>query len=413
MMRQARADQGGAITLLVAINLVLLASLASFYSTRSVLLDRLASHNQIQTEQTRWAAEAALAWARAELARQYAAPLTDAALWQNTAPSLAAPCPAGYTGPRWQCRLMPVPPHPALNDQALQVVAVRELLTSPHVTELHASASQAGQKSAQQVRASVFLPTLAPAPIGASTAALVLNGCTSAAAGAAVSVCPTSPSGTSCSGPTTGEAVRSFWLADKDGDGLISATERSQCLALLPEHLPAQGTVTGPAVATARLPCNALAWRHVLGAISPEQLKAWSDAQERNGLSAQSQPARSIYWVDSAATWTQSLGQASAPVLLVFSATACAQRCPSMASGVRIFGTVLLQTQCQDERARAWRAGQIEGQLVVESGLPDLQGPSRIQARSFSPAAYQLAWPAGMDTGQVQRVPGSWREGGP
>ena len=99
------------------------------------------------------------------------------------------------------------------------------------------------------------------------------------------------------------------------------------------------------------------------------------------------------------------------PVLLVFSAQACSVRCPSIASGVRILGTVVLQTQCQDDKARAWRAGNIEGQLVVESGLPDLQSGSHIQARTYSPAAYQLTWPVGMDASQVQRVAGSWREG--
>ena len=48
--------QGGAISLLVAISLGLLASLASFYSARSVLVDRLASHNQRQAAQARLAA---------------------------------------------------------------------------------------------------------------------------------------------------------------------------------------------------------------------------------------------------------------------------------------------------------------------------------------------------------------------
>lgn len=76
-------------------------------------------------------------------------------------------------------------------------------------------------------------------------------------------------------------------------------------------------------------------------------------------------------------------------------------------------GTVVLQTQCQDARAKAWHAGHIEGQLVVESGLPNLKSGSLVQARSFDPTAYQLAWPEGMDASQVQRVAGSWRSGPP
>jgi hypothetical protein len=78
---------------------------------------------------------------------------------------------------------------------------------------------------------------------------------------------------------------------------------------------------------------------------------------------------------------------------------------------VRILGTVVLQTQCQDEKVRGWQAGVVEGQVVVESGLPDLQSGSLLQARAYAPSAYQLAWPAGMDASQVQRVAGSWREG--
>jgi Tfp pilus assembly protein PilX len=411
MKPSARLGQSGAITLLVAITLVMLASLASFYSARSVLLDRLASNQQGHATQSRLSAEAALAWSRAELARQYTASQQTSTFWQSAANT---PCPANYTGPRWQCSQLSPPAHPGMSPSVSQVVAVRDLLTSPHVAELHASASQTGQKSRGQVRASIFLPTLAPAPTGASTAALVLNGCTSPAAGAAgtaVRVCPLSQSGQSCSGTPVGHAVQSFWLADLDGDGLISATERSQCLALLPEHLPGSGSLMGPTTSAPRSPCVSAAWKSVLGDISPEQLKAWSDAQERNGLHAQSQPPRSIYWVDSAATWTQSLGLADAPVLLVFSAMACGQRCPSLASGVQIFGTVVLQTQCQDEKARGWRAGRIEGQLVVESGLQDLQSGSHIQARVFTKPAYQLAWPAGMDATRVQAVAGSWREG--
>ncbi len=51
--------QNGAITLLVAIGLVVLASLTSHYSSRSVFMDRLAAENHARTSQSRLAAEAA------------------------------------------------------------------------------------------------------------------------------------------------------------------------------------------------------------------------------------------------------------------------------------------------------------------------------------------------------------------
>jgi type II secretory pathway pseudopilin PulG len=91
-------------------------------------------------------------------------------------------------------------------------------------------------------------------------------------------------------------------------------------------------------------------------------------------------------------------------VLLVFSAQACAQRCPSLALGVRVVGTVVLQTQCQDDKARAWHAGHIEGQLVVESGLPELQSGSRIEARELNP----ISSPTALAPGH-RRAPGTAR----
>jgi len=404
------AVQVGAISLLVAISLGMLASLASFYSARSVLVDRLASHNQSQAAQARLAAEAALAWARAEMQRQHAGSPTPPVWAPGPA---AAPCPAAFSGPRWQCVALLPPAHPGLPDAVVRVMAVRDLISSPHVAQLLASASLKDGTSRAQVQAQVFIPTVAPAPEQPNTAAVVLNGCAAPANGAAVSVCPLSKTSIACSGTATGAAVHSFWLADKNNNGLISTAERRNCLAFGAEHLPAGGTLTGPDTATPRTNCGNQAWSSVLGDITPEQIRAWSEAQSRNGLSTLSQPARSVYWIDSSATWSQSLGTPEAPVMLVFSSQACAQRCPSLAPGVRVVGTVVLQTQCQDDKARAWHAGHIEGQLLVESGLPDLQSGSRIEARELHQSPHRLPWPPGIDARQVQRVPGSWREGEP
>jgi Tfp pilus assembly protein PilX len=355
--------QGGAISLLVAISLGLLASLASFYSARSVLVDRLASHNQRQAAQARLAAEAALAWARAELQRQYATQPMPTVWIAGPTPS---PCPAAYNGPRWQCATLQPPAHPSLPDAQVQVLAVRDLISSPHVAQLLASAELKEGTSQARVQAQIYIPAVAPAPPQPITAAVVLQGCASAGKSAtkvattrmAASVCP-------------------------DSSNTSSSTA-----------------------------CTASAWASVLGDITPQQISAWSEAQASHGLHALSQPARSVYWVDSSTTWTQSLGTPEAPVLLVFSSQACAQRCPALAPGVRVVGTVVLQTQCQDDKARAWHAGHIEGQLVVESGLPELQSGSRIEARELAPSPYRLPWPPDMDARQVQRVPGSWREGG-
>lgn len=356
----AHKRQSGAISLLVAISLVLLASLASFYSARSVLVDRLASHNQSHAAQARLAAEAALAWGRAELQRQHATSPSPA-VWGPGAAT--APCPSAFSTARWQCVALQPPAHPGLPDAVAQVLAVRDLISSPHVTLLLASASLKDGTSRAQVQAQVFVPTLAPAPDPPHPAAVVLNGCALAA----------NPAATGGDTHTTTRVCPG---------GLNTA-------------------------------CSASAWASVLGDTTPEQIRAWSEAQERNGLNALRQPARSVYWVDSPLTWSQSVGTPEFPVLLVFSSQACSQRCPDIAPGVRVVGTVVLQTQCKGDKVRSWFAGHIEGQLVVESGLPDLQNGSRIEARELAAAPYRRPWPAGMDARQVQRVPGSWREGGP
>lgn len=403
-----RARQEGVITLLMVVGLVALASLASLYSARSVLMDRLASANQIKATHTRLAAEAALAWSRAEMHRQFS---VDPArtVWNSWANTV--PCPVGLAGPRWQCTGLEVPAHPGQAHATAQIIGVRDLVASPHVAQLLASASRDAATSRSRVSSSVFLPTVSPSPVNPSTAAVVLNGCAAPALGAAVTVCPPNSTGTVCNGTPSGDAVQTWAVQDLDGDGWVSSTERERCLGFLPQHLPAGGGLKLPLQPTARWGCHAAAWASVLGEISPEQIRRWSDAQLNNGLNANSQPQRSIYWVDSPQTWTHNLGSPHAPVLLVFSAQACAQRCPSLAPGVKIVGTVVLQTQCQDEKVRAWQAAHIEGQLVVESGLPELQNGSRIVARRFEPAAFQLDWPAGVASNQVLTIPGSWREG--
>lgn len=409
----AHRTSRGAITLLVTIALVILAALASHYSTRSVLMDQLASSNQIQASQTRLAAESALAWAQAELQRQYGMPDAPPDLWDHASRQA---CPPGLDALRWQCTRLSVPPAADGSEQAaalLQVTALRDLLTSPHVTQLQAQASL--QRSHAQVRQSLYVPALATAPVMPPTAAIVLNGCLSATGNA--TVCPRNDSSTTnaCTGQPTAPAAHSLRVPDADGNGQISATERSACLALSAAQLPGGGELTGPAVSGpgTNVPCNRAAWRSVLGNTTSTQIQAWSAAQERNGLHAQSQPPRSIYWVDSPADWSLSAGQPGHPVLLVFSAAACATRCPRITPGTHVQGTVVLDSGCQDDKVRGWSAGWLEGQLVVESGLPELASGSQIRGRQDARQAFDLLWPTGIDARQVQSIPGSWTTGAP
>lgn len=401
---QMPRQQTGAITLLVAIGLVILASLASFYSSRSVLMDRLATQNHANASQARWAAEAALASAQAEFMK------SGVALESHF--SNPSTCPSGVVGPQWQCTQMNLVQHPALSQAVLSTTAVRDLVMAPHVVTLYASAGIASQKSLAFVRESLFLPILAPVPVLSAPAALVVNGCISEAAGTSVRVCPLSSLGVACSGTASGPSVQTHFVVDTDLNGHISDAEKNACLALPSTSLPGGGNQTGPATANPRTPCTRAAWRSVLGNITDEQIKAWSEAQEHNGLNAQSTPPRTVYWTDSPTAWEQNIGTAQNPALLVFSALACALRCPHIGANVKVFGSVLIASGCNDEKMRGWQAGPIEGQLVVESGLPEWR-LGIVYAHPKGRNAYILKWPDGIDASQVQRVNGSWSEGVP
>lgn len=404
MTEQCNAQrQQGAVTLMVAVSLVILASLTSLYSARSVQFDQLASQNHARANQTRLAAAAALAHAQGAVA---STPLPEL---------LTTPiaCPLGVSGLQWQCSSfsgLSGAQHPAMPQVQWQATAVRDLLMTPHVVAVHASASHAGQGSQAQVRESLFVPAVAPAPNLAAPAAVVTHGCISQAVGANLRICPLVSQGASCSGTATAPAVQTHFVVDTNLNGLISTAERNACLALTPSSLPGAGTRLGPNTAQTRSPCQRKAWASVLGPIEDAQLQAWSKAQERNGLTAQTTPPRSIYWVDSPADWHTSVGTPDIPALVVFSAQACAQRCPRIGAGVRIVGSVVLNSGCNDEKMRGWEGGRIEGQLVVESGLPEWRSGTVIaipQGRD----AYILNWPDGIDTRQVQRINGSWSEG--
>ncbi len=399
-----QARQSGAATLLLVLGLVLLATLGSAYSSRAVLADLLASQGMARAAQARLAAQAALATAEAALLQPGVG-----GTGQNPFEAAQAPCPPPLQGAQWQCAPLPLP-QPPDSEWRWSATLVRDLIESPHVWQIHANASGKGTQA--WVRRSVFMPVLAPAPADAPQAALVLNGCASPAPGSHWQICP-STAGTPCSGAATGPAVYSHFVPDTDHNGRIDPSERAACLALAPSLLPAGGRLDSPSSPTPRSPCNRAAWRSVLGDNTPEQVRAWSQAQERQGLHSLSQPARNIYWVDSPADWTQSLGSANQPVLLVFSSQACALRCPRLAAGTTVQGTVVLEAGCDDEKMRGWQAGQVQGQLVVEGGLPQFTGSARLLARPQAHQAYTLHWPPGMATDQVQGVNGSRLEGSP
>lgn len=329
--------QSGAITLMVAITLVLIAGLSAYFGAQSVFIDRLAGHAQIQATHARLAAEAALAWAQADLQRS-SAQGGATALW---AALPKVPCPSERSARQWQCVQMPNPVLPAAQGASAEVLLIRDVLAAPHVVEVRATSTVAEPRSQAQVQQSLYMPTVLPVPASASSTAVVLS-----------------------------------------------------------------AAVPGSA-------CSPSAWSQVLGDLSAEHIRAWSLAQEQQGLHALSQPPRSIYWVDSPAPWTQSVGSAQSPVLLVFSAAACTPSCPQISTGARIHGTVVLDTQCQETQVKGWPAGQIHGQLLINSAWPGAPTPSPVTAQPYARNAYKLLWPTGIDARQVQLISGSWSEGSP
>jgi hypothetical protein len=426
---QHPAPQRGAITLLVAIGLVVLASGVSFYTARSVLVDQLASHNHAHASQARLAADAALGSAQAVIGTAAAA--ADAPTQLNALFANRGRCPAGVSGAQWECAALSLPAHPAMPQAELSAIAVRDVVLSPHAVTLHASARLSAQHSQATVRESLFIPALAPAPALAAPAALVLNGCLSEALGALLRVCPLTRTGQVCSGTPLAPAVLTHFAAGTPGQASTALPTNNACLALSPGSLPIGGglvATAGPTTPTTSFsanmaihaassalssrPCNRAAWRSVLGDTTDAQLQAWSTAQERLGLNAHSTPPRTVYWIDSPGDWAHSVGTADQPALLVFSAQACAQRCPRIGTHVRIVGSVVFDAGCNDDKMRGWQGGTIEGQLVVESGLPDWVA-GQVLAHPQARQAYRLHWPEGIDAAQVQRVHGSWSEGTP
>lgn len=206
----------------------------------------------------------------------------------------------------------------------------------------------------------------------------------------------------------------------------------------LPAQLSSQSTAAGP---TTGAGCQAPAWRQALGAQTESALRQLSDSQARAGLDEWSSPARTVYWVDSPQTWTQSLGQPARPVLLVFSRQACAGVCPRLAASAHVHGTVVFDAGCAPAALPRGAAGQIDGLvsgLVLgppasapppgddasrttavpgtaasagsEASHPGTGTPGggRITPTPYARDALAMRWPQGMDATRVQWVAGSW-----
>jgi len=179
--------------------------------------------------------------------------------------------------------------------------------------------------------------------------------------------------------------------------------------ALLPLPLQAPGAVLPVPQAWITPPdCALPAWQAVLGPQTEDALRLASESQASAGLHGGSTPARTVYWVDSPLDWPQSLGRPTAPVLLVFSRQACAQRCPRLGSNVEIHGTVVLDAGCERQRLQGWSAGRVYGQVVASAPIDGLSTTGTITAAAYAHDALRMRWPLGIDAREVQWVAGGW-----
>ena len=398
----------GAITLLMVTLLVLLASMVGLFSARSVWMQRLASNHSVWAVQAQLSAEAALETALVVLEAALSEPAPT--LWTMHEP---AHCASGYTGTEWQCRSLAVDADS--HGHTWQVQLMRDVVRAPHVAVVRATARHAANRTMAQVQQSVYMPTASPLMTASIASPLLTQGCVSEATLGSTRFCAPNANTGSCSGSgqNVGTAIQSLYAPDTDGNGLISAAEQQSCLNLSPTSLQGGSTVTPSTALPAPNPaqCDSGAWSRVFGALTPAQIQAISQAQALKGLSASTTPARTVYWIDSASDWAQSVGSASAPVLLVFSATACASQCPRISASAKIVGTVFLDSQCNDSRVANWHSGAVSGQVAVASGLPQLQAGSQMQWLSQHRQAFDWPWPTGIDASRVQRVRGSWKSG--
>lgn len=402
----------GAITLLMVTLLVLLASMVGLFTARAVWSERLASNHSVWNAQAQHTAEAALETALTVLEITLSDPANT--LWASHE---SAQCTAGFTGLEWQCRSLnlgtglggPWDTH----GHTVDVHVMRDVVRAPHVAVVLAQARHSANHAAAQVQQSLYMPTVAPIGMANKAAPLLTQGCVSEATAGSTRLC--APNASSCggSGQNVGTALHSLFAPDTDGNGVISTAEQQSCLNLSSTSLQGGGLVTPTTAVPTPNPahCDTAVWSSVFGATTPAQIQALSQAQALKGLSATTLPARSVYWIDSPNEWTQSLGSAAAPVLLVFSAAACASQCPRINPSTKIVGTVFLDTQCQDSRATLWHSGTVTGQVAIPSGLPALQAGSQLQWSANHRQAFTWPWPSSVDAQRVQRVRGSWKSG--
>jgi hypothetical protein len=319
-------QHSGMANLWSAICLIFITSLLGWITLRSVMSETQRSQQQLFAAQALASSESLLETAIAQIDSIYSGQdiAIDAAFWRNASSNQ---CPSALASPQWQC-LKWTASEVGMFDHRISALAWPESIDVTNSFVLFV----------RDVR-------MAPHTIKI-TAQVSLN-------------------------------------SEQPGVGSRATVQQS---LYIPISAPWTPPVLEPAPGPEPAECTPIEWRKQFGNITPAQLKAISTAQLQNGLSSLSQPSRTVYWIDSPLTWTQSLGTHSAPVVLIFSDIACAHQCPQIASQAAINGMVYFQSAnaCQNP----------------------------VALLTFNPEAYHFDWPIGIDASRVQRVAGSWKNAG-
>ena len=316
----------GMANLWSAICLIFTTSMLGWITLRSVMSENQRSLQQLFSAQALASSESLLETAIAQIDSVYSGQeiAIDTAFWRN---ANSSQCPNTLASPQWQC-LKWTPSEVAMLDHRISALAWPESIDVTNSFVL-------------------FVRDVIKAPHKIKiTAQISLN-------------------------------------SEQPGVGSRASVQQSLYIPISAPWIP---PVLEPAPGPEPAECKPIEWRNNFGNITPAQLKAISTAQLQNGLSSLSQPSRTVYWIDSPLTWTQSLGTKSAPVALIFSDTACALQCPQIASQAAIIGIVYFQSAnaCQNP----------VGLLTLNT------------------EAYHFDWPIGIDASRVQRVSGSWKNAG-
>lgn len=427
--RTSRRRQAGAITLLVGVILVLVASMLGAYSARAVNFGQKESNNRYWGTQAHEVAQGNIEQAIAWIQQRYSSG-GNPNYWVSSSTANACP-PMKYrkngvlmdiaNQPEWQCANLSAEAGFSQTGYTVNVRIARNLTDSSNVAWIYSAATNAGNKSEAVLEQKLWIPTFGSTPPGTAAgtnAPLIVNGCTDDITGGPdIYTCVDDPK-TAENECTSTIAIRTLNLQGKtkanclklghlkirdDKGNVVDDTKVQDYLDVSPKN-------------TNTCKKNA-AWEELFGdpdngGITKEQMKALSDAQAAAGLTNSTNPKRNVYWVDSSSNWHDSLGSESEPVVLVFSKTACASGCPKINGGPTIYGIVYLETECDKARSNGWGGATIYGTVAVESDMEKLNSNTTI--RHFGKAGNGLppAPPAelGVTSNNVGRVPGSWKD---